>query len=141
MRFEEKLKNRSSQQIWQEYCGFLDLDLDGYMNIQNRLMAEQVSLWKASKLGRKIMEKNGIKEEDLETVDDFRKLFPVTTYDDYADILLQKNGDMLPADPVDMDPDHMGGRHASDKSRTLHQEHAGYIQAKRHGLHDTGSMR
>ena len=56
MRFEEKLKNRSSQQIWQEYCGFLDLDLDGYMNIQNRLMAEQVSLWKASKLGRKIME-------------------------------------------------------------------------------------
>ncbi len=47
MRFEEKLKNRSSQQIWQEYCGFLDLDLDGYMNIQNRLMAEQVSLWKA----------------------------------------------------------------------------------------------
>ena len=100
MRFEEKLKNRSSQQIWQEYCGFLDLDLDGYMNIQNRLMAEQVSLWKASKLGRKIMEKNGIKEEDLETVDDFRKLFPVTTYDDYADILLQKNGDMLPADPV-----------------------------------------
>lgn len=100
MRFEEKLKNRSSQQIWQEYCGFLDLDLDGYMNIQNRLMAEQVSLWKASKMGRKIMEKNGIKEEDLETVDDFRKLFPVTTYDDYADILLQKNGDMLPADPV-----------------------------------------
>lgn len=100
MRFEEKLKNRSSEQIWQEYCGFLDLDLDEYMNIQNRLMAEQLSLWKKSKLGKKILEAKGIRPENIETADDFRKAFPVTTYDDYADVLLQKNGDMLPADPV-----------------------------------------
>ena len=34
------------------------------------------------------------------TVDEFRHTVPLTTYEDYADILLQKRADMLPAEPV-----------------------------------------
>ena len=33
MTFEEKLVNQEYDRIWQEYCGFLDLDMDSYMKI------------------------------------------------------------------------------------------------------------
>ena len=31
MRFEDKLKKYSREQLWQEYCGFLDMSLDDSM--------------------------------------------------------------------------------------------------------------
>ncbi len=95
MNFEEKLKNRKHDMIWKEYCGFLDLDIDSYMNIQNRLMMEQISLWSESELGKSLL-----KGKNPKTIDEFRKMVPLTTYADYADILLQKKGEMLPDDPV-----------------------------------------
>lgn len=95
MRFEDKLKNRQYEDLWQEYCGFLDLNIEEYMHIQNRLMQEQISLWKNCELGQKILDgKNPM------TIDEFRKHAPLTTYDDYADILLQKKGEMLPEQPI-----------------------------------------
>lgn len=95
MKFEEKLKKLQPEAIWQEYCGFLDLDIDGYMQIQNRLMLEQISLWSNSGLGQLLIE-----GRCPETIDDFRKQVPLTTYGDYADILLQKQEDMLPDKPI-----------------------------------------
>ncbi|AFA50102.1 auxin-responsive GH3 protein-like protein [Acetobacterium woodii DSM 1030] len=95
MKFEEKLKNRQYKMLWQEYCGFLDLDIDTYMTIQNRLMLEQISLWSHCDLGEQIL--NGKRPE---TIDEFRKVMPLSTYGDYADILLQKKGEMLPDQPV-----------------------------------------
>ena len=41
MRLEEKLKTLSQEEIWQEYCGFLDLSMEEYMSIQNRLAENQ----------------------------------------------------------------------------------------------------
>lgn len=95
MRFEDKLKLKKQEQIWHEYCGFLDLSIEEYMDIQNRLMDEQLELWKNCPMGRKLSQ--GM---DIDTVDDFRKNFPLTTYDDYAEVLLQKRSDMLPAEPI-----------------------------------------
>ena len=45
MNLEEKLKKQQYKEIWQQYCGFLDLSMDGYMKIQRRLMEEQIRLW------------------------------------------------------------------------------------------------
>ena len=56
MRFEEKLKKLTQEQIWNEYCGFLDLSMDAYMQIQNRLMEEQMTLWSRCALGRKLLD-------------------------------------------------------------------------------------
>lgn len=95
MKFEEKLKSLQSEAIWQEYCGFLDLDIDGYMQIQNRLMLEQISLWSNSGLGQYLLE-----GKRPETIEDFRRQVPLTTYGDYADILLQKREEMLPDKPI-----------------------------------------
>lgn len=95
MNFEEKLKNKQHDMIWNEYCGFLDLDIVSYMNIQNRLMSEQIILWSESELGRQLL--NGKKPK---TIEEFRQMVPLTTYGDYADILLQKKGEMLPDNPI-----------------------------------------
>ncbi len=95
MIFETKLRKREYDWIWQEYCGFLDLDLTQYMAIQKRLLEEQMHLWSNSALGQKIL--NGKRPE---TLDDFRKMVPLTTYDDYADVLLMKKEDMLPDKPI-----------------------------------------
>ena len=49
---EEKLKKQQYKEIWQQYCGFLDLSMDGYMKIQRRLMEEQIQLWSNCGLGQ-----------------------------------------------------------------------------------------
>ena len=55
MKFEDKLKARSREDVWNEYCGFLDLSMDEFVQIQNRLMEEQIALWSRSPLGKKIL--------------------------------------------------------------------------------------
>lgn len=95
MRFEEKLKRCSREQLWQEYCGFLDMSLAEYMYTQRRLMEEQLALWCASGLGRQLL--RGSHPRNL---DELRQMLPLTTYADYADVLLAKRTEMLCGEPV-----------------------------------------
>ncbi len=95
MRFEEKLKRGMKEELWSEYCGFLDLDIDQYMQIQNRLMNEQIKIWTESGIGQKLLE-----GRSAATVDEFREIMPLTEYIDYADILLSKRAAMLPEEPI-----------------------------------------
>ena len=95
LKFEQKLKNLSQEEIWQEYCGFLDLKIDEYMQIQNRLMEEQISLWSRCALGQRFLQ-----GKQIHSIEEFRRLVPLTTYEDYADVLLPKQGNMLPDDPI-----------------------------------------
>lgn len=95
MRFEEKLKEGDNQALWDEYCGFLDLSVEEFMSIQRRLLLEQIEIWSDSPLGQTFL--RGKKPEGVE---DFRQIVPLTTYEDYAQILLQKESSMLPAEAV-----------------------------------------
>lgn len=95
MNLKNKLKDGKYDLIWENYCGFLDLNMPDYMGIQNRLMEEQIGNWKASKLGKIIL-----KGKNPKTINEFREMVPLTTYEDYSDILLQKSPDMLPDNPV-----------------------------------------
>lgn len=45
MSLSERLQKREYQEIWNQYCGFLDLNIEEYMKIQNRLMEEQIQLF------------------------------------------------------------------------------------------------
>ena len=51
MKLDAKLREGDSGTMWREYLGFMDLSVDGYMDIQNRLMLEQLKGWCASGLG------------------------------------------------------------------------------------------
>ncbi|MDO5418135.1 MAG: GH3 auxin-responsive promoter family protein [Lachnospiraceae bacterium] len=95
MTFQDKLRNREYDRIWQEYCGFLDLDMQDYMNIQNRLLLEQMQMWCSCPLGQSIL-----KGRMPKTIEEFREMVPLTTYDDYADALLLKKEEMLPDQPI-----------------------------------------
>lgn len=95
MRFEDKLKKYSREQLWQEYCGFLDMSLDEYMYTQRRLMEEQLQLWSKSGLGRQLLRGNHPR-----TIDELREMLPLTSYADYADVLLAKRTEMLCGEPA-----------------------------------------
>ncbi len=95
MRFKEKLKKLPAKEIWDEYCGFLDLSIEEYMDIQYRLLREQIDCYSRCGLGQKIMDGAAIS-----SVEEFRKKVPLTTYEDYAEILLNKKVEMLPGEPV-----------------------------------------
>jgi hypothetical protein len=73
-------------------CGFIDLSLEQFMDIQKRLLLEQIELLKNCELGRKVM-----RGAAPETVEEFREQVPLTTYADYLPELVQKREDVLPA--------------------------------------------
>lgn len=95
MTFQQKLKKYSKKELWNEYCGYLDLSLTDYMYIQNRLMEEQIRLWSNSALGKSILG-----DKCPSGIDEFRKTVGLTSYEDYADILFRRDPELLPEDPV-----------------------------------------
>ncbi|MFW6056699.1 MAG: GH3 family domain-containing protein, partial [Chloroflexota bacterium] len=88
----ELLREGRKDDMWQMCCGFLDLTLEQFMAIQRRLMQEQLQLLRASELGRKLM-----RGAQPTTIEEFRNLVPLTTYDDYIPELTEKREDTLPA--------------------------------------------
>jgi hypothetical protein len=90
---DELFETGDHERIWQKYCGFLDLSLKEFMEIQEQLLTEQIKLVYDSPLAKKLMPK---KPKD---VAEFRKLVPLTTYEDYADYLDNKNEDALADKP------------------------------------------
>ncbi len=95
MNLDQKLKNKQFDRIWQEYCGFLDFSMDQYMEIQNRLMLEQIELYSGCELGRRIM-----KGKKPASIDEFRQMVPLTRYENYADLLLPHIESVLPSKPL-----------------------------------------
>lgn len=86
-----RLGNR--EKVWNKYCGFLDLSLSDFMEIQEQLLVRQIDVICNSPLARKFMpQKPG-------SVSEFRQMVDLTTYDDYADTLGMKNEDVLAVKP------------------------------------------
>lgn len=92
---QEKLERQEYDEVWSQYCGFLDLSMEEYMAIQRRLMEEQIQLWSASILGQSIL-----KGKKPASIEEFRRMVPLTSYEDYADVLLRKEAGVLPDNPV-----------------------------------------
>lgn len=94
MRLDDKLKKLGHEQLWQEYCGFVDMSLSEYMYTQRRLMEEQLTMWCNSGLGRQML--RGAQPRSIE---ELRAMLPLTSYADYADVLLPKRSEMLCDEP------------------------------------------
>jgi hypothetical protein len=91
----ELLRQGRTDEVWRRYCGFLDLDADGFMRIQERLLMEQLQLAVRSKLGRQLMGTDPPRQ-----VQEFRQRVRLTTYADYAPYLDQQREDVLVEKPV-----------------------------------------
>jgi phenylacetate-coenzyme A ligase PaaK-like adenylate-forming protein len=90
---DELFRTGNQERIWQKYCGFLDLSLSEFMEIQEQLLMDQIELVHNSPLAKKFMPR---KPKD---VAEFRKIVPLTTYKDYAEYLDAKNEDVLAVKP------------------------------------------
>ncbi|MDM7998743.1 MAG: GH3 auxin-responsive promoter family protein [Dehalococcoidia bacterium] len=89
------LRQGRKDELWLMCCGFIDLSLDQFMAIQNRLLLEQLRLLRTSRIGTKVM-----RGAMPETVEEFRKEAPFTTYADYCPELQERREYVLPAKPA-----------------------------------------
>ncbi len=91
----ELLREGRRDEIWHKYCGFIDLSMEQFKEIQKRLLMEQIDLLSKCELGRKIMG-----DDVPSTVQEFRQAVPLTSYSVYAPYLLEKREDVLPCKPM-----------------------------------------
>jgi hypothetical protein len=91
----ELLQQRRNEELWQMCCGFLNLSLEQFMTIQKRLLLEQIRSLSGSVLGKKLL--HGPRPE---TVEEFRRRVPLTTYADYCPELLERKEETLPVKPA-----------------------------------------
>ena len=91
----ELLRHGKTKELWQKYCGFIDLSIEQFMTIQRQLLLEQLELLNKCELGSKMM--RGAKPS---TIEEFRHQVPLTTYADYAPYLPDKREDVLPEKPI-----------------------------------------
>jgi len=89
------LKEGRKNELWERYCGYINLDKTEFMDIQNRLLLEQLALVGASKIGQVFFGDN-----IPTSIEDFRRNVPLTTYDDYENLLVDRNEDILPVRPM-----------------------------------------
>jgi hypothetical protein len=89
------LQQNRFEEIWTKYCGFLDLSIDEFIDIQERLLLEQIELLGKSVMGRMLMG-----DVIPSSIDEFRDIVPLTTYADYLGYIDQKREDVLPRKPL-----------------------------------------
>lgn len=94
MKAGELFKRGSTEEIWSYYCGWLDLSISEFMEIEERLLMEQIDLLSKCELGRILM-----RGHVPSSVEEFRAVVPLTTYRDYIPFLPDKREDMLPVKP------------------------------------------
>lgn len=95
MRTEDRyFQTLTEGELWQRYCGFLELSVGEFMAIQESLLLEEIDLVADSLLGKKIMGGNKPR-----SVDEFRRVVPLTTYEDYEPYLSERQEDALAVKP------------------------------------------
>ncbi|MBI2909930.1 MAG: GH3 auxin-responsive promoter family protein [Chloroflexi bacterium] len=88
------LLGQDPQLIWDRYCGFLDLPLKEFMEIQEQLLLEEIRLVADSFLGRRFLGRRR-----PASVEEFRRTAPLTRYDDYCPYLKERREDVLAEKP------------------------------------------
>jgi hypothetical protein len=86
----EMYRRGDREGIWRRFCGFVDMTTGEFQARQDTLLAEQLQRWPRSSLVRRIF--GGAVPA---TVKEFRERAPLTTYADYADVLVKKSDEEL----------------------------------------------
>ncbi len=110
------IRQGRNNEIWTKYLGFLDLNPDEFMDIQERLLLEQINLLGKSMMGRMLMG-----DVIPGSIEEFREIVPLTSYKDYQVYLDQKKTDVLPREPV-------AWAHTSGRSGDFRYKWAPYTQ-------------
>jgi hypothetical protein len=88
------MKQGKKAEIWTKHCGHLDLNIDEFMEIQERLLFEQIEYLKNSVIGKALLG-----ETIPTTIEEFCNHVPLTAYKDYDPFLREQNSEVLPFEP------------------------------------------
>jgi hypothetical protein len=91
----ELLRQGRRDEVWKKYCGFLDLSLQEFMAIQERLLMEQIELLSRCELGRQFFA-----AKVPTSVGEFQEVVPLTTYHNYIPYLTERRDEILPSKPA-----------------------------------------
>jgi len=94
MNSRKLLEEGRMDELWMKHCGFFTLSCEDFMQVQERLLLEQIRLLGKSQIGQKLF---GGKTPT--TVEEFRNNVPLTTYADYEDYFAGRIEDVLPVKP------------------------------------------
>jgi hypothetical protein len=100
---KELLKQGRRDEVWQKYCGFFDLSIEQFMEIQRDLLMEQIQALANCQLGQELLGGRIPKN-----INEFRQQVPLTTYENYSPYLPEKRENVLP--PGDYDWVRTSGR-------------------------------
>lgn len=88
------LEEGRRDELWIKHCGFFTLTPDDFMDVQKRLLLEQINLLGNSQIGKKLFG-----NKVLSSVEDFRQIVPLTTYAYYEEYFDKQIEDVLPEKP------------------------------------------
>jgi len=91
---DEYFDRLTEPELWKRYCGFLDLSVQEFMEMQQNLLLDQIDRVWPSTLGKKIMG-----DAKPTSVAEFRNTVPLTTYDDYEPYLGSQDEEALAFKP------------------------------------------
>ncbi|MBN1242343.1 MAG: GH3 auxin-responsive promoter family protein [Spirochaetales bacterium] len=83
-----------TKELWERYCGYLDFDPKAFMDVQRKLLAEQLGRALPSALWTRLS--RGRRPKDA---DELRRTVPLTSYRDYAESLLPRDESVLAGKP------------------------------------------
>ena len=89
-------RENGPEALWAQCLGYLDMDTGQYMELQHRLLEEQLRALGESKLGELVL--GGARPTNAE---EMRDRLPLTTYDTYEPLLGGRREDLLAASPTD----------------------------------------
>jgi hypothetical protein len=85
----------SEEDIWKRYCGFMDLSISSFMDVQKETLMDEIERVYTSVLGKKI-----IGEKKPQSVEEFRHIVPITSYEDYEPFLSERQEEALAIKPL-----------------------------------------
>ncbi|HEY8491183.1 MAG TPA: GH3 auxin-responsive promoter family protein, partial [Dehalococcoidia bacterium] len=91
----EVYRTQGPEALWDRCCGFLDLSLQETMELQHRLLEEQLALLARSALGQQLF-----RGAEPRNAGDLRAQVPLTSYQDYLSTLGERRDDVLPERPL-----------------------------------------
>ncbi|HEX9388792.1 MAG TPA: GH3 auxin-responsive promoter family protein [Anaerolineales bacterium] len=94
MNSRKLLEEGRRDELWMKHCGFFTLTPDEFMDVQKRLLLEQIALLGKSQIGKKMFGNTM-----PISVEEFRQNVPLTTYSDYQEYFNKQNEDVLPVKP------------------------------------------
>ena len=94
MNSRKLLEEGRRDELWMKHCGYFTLPPDDFMDVQNRLLLEQINLLGKSKIGKQLLG-----DKIPSSIEEFRQNVPLTRYDDYAEYFDHQVEDVLPVKP------------------------------------------